>query len=49
VPAPSPRRVKRDGYYGNDKQFVRWKCMGSGEDRPHLIRPELSTRLVGGI
>lgn len=42
-------RVKRDGYYGKDKQFVRWKCTGSGDDRPHLIRPELSTRLVGGI
>lgn len=41
--------MKRDSYYGKDKQFVRWKCMGSGSDRPHLIRPELSTRLLGGI
>jgi hypothetical protein len=41
--------VKRDGYYGKDKQFVRWKCMASDGDRPHLIRPELSIRLVGGL
>jgi hypothetical protein len=42
-------RVKRDGHYGKDKQFVRWKCAGDATDRPHLIRPDLSTRLVGGI
>lgn len=31
-------RVKRDGCYGKNKQFVRWKCMGGDGDRPHLIR-----------
>jgi hypothetical protein len=40
--------VKRGGYYGKEKQLVRWKCMGTGGDRPHLVRPELSVRLVGG-
>ncbi len=41
--------MKRDGYYGKHKQFVRWKCMGGDGGRPHLIRPELSVRLVGGL
>ncbi|MBA3400400.1 MAG: hypothetical protein H0U05_00275 [Actinobacteria bacterium] len=41
-------RVKRNGYYGKDKQFVLWRCAGGEGERPHQIRPELSTRLVGG-
>jgi hypothetical protein len=41
-------RVKRNGYYGKDKQYVLWRFAGGGGDRPHQIRPELSSRLVGG-
>lgn len=41
-------RVKRDGYYGKNREFVRWKCMGENGDRPHLFRPELTVRLVDG-
>ena len=41
--------MKRDGYCGKDKQFVRWKCMGEDGDRPYLIRAELPVRLVGGL
>ncbi len=42
-------RVKRNGYYGKDKQYVLWRCAGGDGDRPHQIRPELSIRLVGGL
>jgi hypothetical protein len=42
-------RVKRDGYDGVRKQYVRWKCMPANGDRPHLVRPQLSTRLTGGL
>lgn len=42
-------RVKRNGYYGKDKQYVLWRCAGGNGDRPHQIRPELSRRLLGGL
>jgi hypothetical protein len=41
--------VKRNGYYGKDKQYVLWRCAGGDGDRPHQIRPELSIRLVGEL
>jgi hypothetical protein len=40
--------VRRDGYYGKRKQYVRWKCLPDNSDRPHLFRPGLSSKLVGG-
>lgn len=42
-------RVRRNGYYGKNKAYVRWECVPEDGSQPHQIRPELSTRLVGGI
>ena len=41
-------RVRRNGYYGKRKQFVRWQCVPDNGARPHMLRPELSSKLVGG-
>lgn len=41
-------RVRRNGYYGRRKQFVRWQCVPDDGSRPHMVRPELSSKLVGG-
>lgn len=42
-------RVRRNGYYGKNKAYVRWECVPADGSRPHQVRPELSTKLVGGI
>lgn len=41
--------MKRNGFYGKDRQYVLWRCAGGGGDRPHQVRPELSSRLTGGV
>jgi hypothetical protein len=44
----SKGRVRRHGYYGKRKQYVRWECVPDDGTRPHYIRPALSSKLVGG-
>ena len=45
-------RVRRDGYYGKHKEFVRWECVPGNGDEPHYLRrtqvSELRPKLVGG-
>ena len=41
-------RVRRRGYYGKRKQYVRWECVPDDGSKPHAVRPELSSKLVGG-
>ncbi|MGH3494644.1 MAG: hypothetical protein ACRDQ1_15615 [Sciscionella sp.] len=46
-------RVRRDGYYGKHREFVRWECVpGDGEPAHYLRRDQLSdlrVKLVGGL
>jgi hypothetical protein len=31
-------RVRRDGYYGKHREFVRWECVPDNGDAPHYLR-----------
>lgn len=42
-------RVRRNGFYGKRKQFVRWQCVPDDGSRPHMLRPELSSKRIGGL
>jgi hypothetical protein len=45
-------RVRRDGYYGRYKEFVRWECVPPNGDAPHYLKrsqqADLRVKLVGG-
>lgn len=40
--------MRRNGYYGKRKRYVKWQCVPDDGSAPHMIRPELSMRLHGG-
>lgn len=40
--------VRRDGYYGTDDQYLRWKCVPENGDSPHLVGKELRRKRIGG-
>lgn len=44
--------MRRDGYYGKHREFVRWECLPSNGDPPHYLRRTqlvgLRPKLVGG-
>jgi hypothetical protein len=46
-------RVRRDGYYGKHREFVRWECVPDNGDAPHYLRHDqmgdLRPKLVGGL
>jgi len=41
-------RVRKQGRYGKNKQYQRWQCVPPDGDRPHLFRPTLPRKQVGG-
>lgn len=41
-------RIRRNGYYGKRRQYVKWQCVPGDGSRPHMLRPELTSKLVGG-
>jgi hypothetical protein len=50
VEGPRPRcrehplgRVRRDGYYGKHKEFIRWECVPGDGEPPHYLSHELMT------
>ncbi len=46
-------RVRRDGYYGRHREFVRWECVPPNGEKPHYLRHDqmgdLRPKLVGGL
>ena len=41
-------RVRRNGYYGKRRAYIKWQCVPDDGSRPHMLRPELTSKLVGG-
>jgi hypothetical protein len=46
-------RVRRDGYYGKFREFIRWECVPSNGDKPHYLKhtqlADLRPKLLGGV
>ncbi len=46
-------RVRRDGYYGEHREFIRWECVPDDGSPAHYLRHDqmvdLRRKLVGGV
>lgn len=41
-------RVRRNGYYGKNNDYVKWQCVPE-EGAPHYLSQEMTPKLVGGL
>jgi hypothetical protein len=41
--------VRRNGYYGKRRTYIKWQCVPDDGSPPHMFRPPLTVKLVGGL